>query len=43
MHICDIYCVKTICDSIFGDYSVTFSVSTFRKVMFTAVIMLKFL
>jgi hypothetical protein len=43
MHMCDIYCVKTICGSIFGEYNVTFYVCTFRKVLFTAVIMLKFL
>lgn len=43
MHMCDICCVETICGSIFGDYSVTFSICTFRKVLLTAVIMLKFL
>jgi hypothetical protein len=43
MHTCDIYCVETICGSIFGDYSVTFFVCTFRKVLFTVVKMLKFL
>jgi hypothetical protein len=43
MDMCDICCVETICGSIFEDYSVIFSVCTFSQVLFTAVIMLKFL
>jgi hypothetical protein len=43
MHMCDICCVETICGSIFGDYRVIFYVCTFRTVLFTVVIMLKFL
>jgi hypothetical protein len=43
MHMFDICCVEAICGSVFRDYSVIFSVCTFRQVLFTAVIMLKFL
>jgi hypothetical protein len=43
MHMYDIYCVGNSCGDIIGDYSMIFSVCTFRKVLFDAVIMLKFL
>jgi hypothetical protein len=43
MHMCDICCVETICGSIFGDSSVILFVCTFRTVIFTVVILLKFL